>query len=547
MKRLWSERTSRSARRLTLAALLAALGVAGVGTYLAFAAGSPPPAPTISATPPNPTNQTSASFTYTDAQAVTKFQCSLDGGAFADCGTTRPSTKSYSGLAAGSHTFQVRAFQQQGNLTSSATSFSWVVDLTAPTLSGSSIVRSDANPTKATSLHWTVTFSEPVSNVGTGNFGLATSGIGGTAPTVAAAAPSGTAPARVWTVTVSTAGATGTNNGSIQLSLTSKGTIRDAAGNGLGGSVPISGQAYTFDTTAPTVAPTITAGPSGLVNSTSATFAFSGETGASFQCALESTASPATCTSPTTYSGLAQGAHTFYVRQLDAAGNVGTVFASRSWSIDSIPPTAPTLTLKPDDPNGDGIANFDWTDSDPSATSFNCSIENGQFTACPSTSDHLAHYIVDVSNDGTHQFAVRAYDTAGNFGETDYSWKVLHAVNVVVDGNADGLLYPGGPTRTIALTLHNPNNFPVTIYKITVTVSSSPAGCPASTNVDLQQSNVGNGSNPQTVTVPANTALTLPSSGAVTRPTISLLNLPSSQDACKNGTFTLSYLATGSK
>jgi hypothetical protein len=526
-----------------LAVLLGALGAAAGGVYLAFAANSPPPAPTITASPANPTNQTSATFTYTDSQAVTKFQCSLDGAAFADCGTTRPSSKTYTGLSAGVHTFQVRAFVQQGNLTSSATSYSWVVDLTAPTVS--SVARADANPTKATSLHWLVTFSEPVKNVTTANFGLVTSGIGGTAPSIASAAPSGSAPASSWTVTVSTNGTTGTNSGSIQLNLTSKGSIQDAAGNGLGGSVPVAGQAYTFDTTAPTVAPTITAGPSGLVNSTSATFAFSGETGASFQCALESTASPVACSSPTTYSGLAQGAHTFYVRQLDAAGNVGTVFASRSWSIDSIPPPAPVITVKPDDPNGDGIANFNWTESEP-GVSFKCSIENGQFTVCPAQDSYQAHYIVDVSNDGQHQFAVRAYDTAGNFREADYGWKVLHGVNVVADGNAAGLLYPGGPARTIALVLHNPNNFAVTINYINVTVKSSPAGCDGSAaSVDIQQSNVGNGPNPVTVTVPANSNLSLPS-GSATRPTIRLLD-NGNQDACKNGTFTLNYLAKGSK
>jgi hypothetical protein len=541
------KRTSRSARRFMLVALLAVLVAAVAGAYVAFAANTPPPAPTFSVTPANPTTQTSASFTYTDSQAVTKFQCSLDGAAFVDCGTTRPSTKSYSGLAGGSHTFQVRAFVQQGNQTSSATSFTWVVDLTAPTLSPSSIVRADANPTKAASLHWTVTFSEPVKNVATGNFGLVTGGLGGTAPTIATAVPIGSSPSSAWTVTVSTSGTTGSNSGSIQLSLTGKGTspnqIQDAAGNVLATTPPVQGQAYTFDTTAPTVAPTITAGPSGLVNSTSATFAFSGEAGASFQCALESTASPAGCASPTSYSGLTQGSHTFYVRQLDAAGNVGTVFANRSWSIDSIPPPPPVLTITPDDPNGDGIADFDWTETEAGVT-FNCSIENGSFTVCPSTPEHAAHYIVDVSNDGTHQFAVRAFDVAGNFSATSYTWKVLHAINVVVDGNAVGLLYPGGPTLPIALVLHNPNNFAVTIWIITVTISGSPDGCSAGTNIDLRQSDVGNGANSQTVTVPANTNLTLPSA---LRPTISLLNLPSSQDACKNGTFTLSYLAKGSK
>jgi large repetitive protein len=530
-------RATGSARRRWLVALLAVLVAGAVVAWVALAAGTPPPAPTITAGPANPTNQTSATFTYTDSQAVTKFQCSLDGGAFVDCGTTRPSSKSYSNLAAGSHTFQVRAFVQQGNLTSAATSYSWVIDRTAPTVL--SINRAGANPTNAASVSWTVTFSESVTGVAAGNFSLVSSGLSGT-PALTGVSGSGAS----WTVSASTGTGTPSGSGTLQLRLSSAGAIKDLAGNTLGGSLPVNGQTYTIDKTAPTTAPTITFGPSGLVNSTNATFAFTGETAATFQCALESTANPIACTSPTTYSGLAQGAHTFYVRQLDAAGNVGSVFASRSWSIDSIPPPAPVITYMPDDPNGDGIANFDWTESE-SGTTFKCSIENGQFTACPSTPDHMARYIVDVSNDGTHQFAVRAYDAAGNFGEADYSWKVLHAVNVVADGDADGLLYPGGPTRTIALTLHNPNNFPVTINYINVTVKSSPTGCDASSNLVIAQSNVGNGTNPVTVTVPANSNLTLPS-GSATRPTIRMLN-NGNQDACKNGTFTLSYLATGSK
>jgi hypothetical protein len=533
-----SGRASRSARRLLLVALLCVLVAGGAAAWVAFAAGSPPPAPTISAGPANPTNQTSASFTYTDAQAVTKFQCSLDGGSFADCGTSRPSTKSYSGLAAGSHTFQVRAFVQQGNLTSAATSYSWVIDRTAPTVL--SISRAGSNPTNAASVAWTVTFSESVTGGATGNFSLTASGLSGT-PAVTGVTGSGA----TRTVTASTGTGTPSGSGTLQLKLSSATGIADLAGNGLGGSLPVNGQTYTIDKVAPTVAPTITSGPSALVNSSKATFAFTGEAGASFQCALESTASPVACPSPTSYTGLADGAHTFYVRQVDAAGNVGTAFASWSWSIDTLPPLAPVLGTKPDDPNGDGIANFDWTDTDSSVTSYKCSLENGPFLDCTGgTTPTSARYIVDVSNDGTHQFAVRAYDAAGNFSTTSYSWKVLHAVNVVVDGNADGLLYPGGPTRTLVLVLHNPNNFAVTISFIGVTVSASPTGCSYTTNIDLQQSNVGNGSNQQTVTVPANTNVTLP---AANRPTIGLLNLASSQDACKDHAFTLSYTAKGSK
>ncbi len=100
----------------------------------------------------------SASFTYSDTDSIQKFQCSLDNAAFADCGTTNPATKSpaYSGLAAGSHAFQVRAVNANG--TASATSYTWVVDLTPPTVA--SINRAAASPTNAATVSWTVTFSE---------------------------------------------------------------------------------------------------------------------------------------------------------------------------------------------------------------------------------------------------------------------------------------------------------------------------------------------------------------------------------------------------
>ena len=407
-----SQRTTKSARLLKPAALLSVLIVSGIAAWTALAAS---PAPAITSSPSNPTNALSASFTYTLSGAAS-FRCRMDSAPFVTCAKTGIT---YSGLSAGSHTFQVEGADKNGKANSPAASYSWVIDRTAPG------------------------------------------------------------------------------------------------------------------------APAITAGPSGLVNSSSATFAFSGETGAKFQCALESSANPVACTSPASYSGLAQGSHTFYVRQIDAAGNVGALFASRSWTIDSVAPPAPVLGTKPDDPNGDGIANFDWTDAESGVT-FRCSLENKAPTTCTSP----VRTIVDVSNDGQHQFSVSPVDAAGNTSTTTYTWKVLKAVNVVVDGDADGLLYPGGPARRLVLTLHNPNNFPVVISSINASVSSSPAGCPATTNLAIQQSNVGNGASPQTVTVPSNQNLTLPAASA---PTIRLLDTGVNQDACKNGSFQFSYLSKGTK
>ena len=89
------------------------------------------------------------------------------------------------------------------------------------------------------------------------------------------------------------------------------------------------------DTAAPDTA--IDAGPSGTTTSTSASFAFSAtETGSSFECRLDGGAFTP-CSSPKAYSSLSAGAHTFQVRAIDAAGNVDQTPASRSWTVDAVP------------------------------------------------------------------------------------------------------------------------------------------------------------------------------------------------------------------
>ena len=83
---------------------------------------------------------------------------------------------------------------------------------------------------------------------------------------------------------------------------------------------------------------TIDSHPSNPSNSSSATFAFSGSDSgsgvASFQCSLDN-GSPATCTSPQSYSNLANGSHTFMVRAFNNVGNADPTPASFTWTIDT--------------------------------------------------------------------------------------------------------------------------------------------------------------------------------------------------------------------
>ena len=85
-----------------------------------------------------------------------------------------------------------------------------------------------------------------------------------------------------------------------------------------------------------------------------ASFSFSGtDTGgtgvAGFECELDG-GGFAACTSPTSYSALSDGEHTFKVRAIDGAGNVDASPASFSWSVDATPATGNPRPPQPPQP-----------------------------------------------------------------------------------------------------------------------------------------------------------------------------------------------------
>jgi hypothetical protein len=143
-----------------------------------------------------------------------------------------------------------------------------------------------------------------------------------------------------------------------------------------------------------------------LTTQTSASFSFTGEAGATFQCALDGAAFGA-CTSPKAYSGLADGSHTFQVRQTDTAGNTGPA-ASRNWTIDTAAPAAPTITSGPSGLTNQASASFSFTGE--AGASLECSLDGAGFAACASPKAYAG------LSDSPHTFQVRQTDTAGNTG-----------------------------------------------------------------------------------------------------------------------------------
>ena len=89
---------------------------------------TPPPIPVLTVTPSTLSGD-AATFAYTEAETTATVECRLDSATFADC----ENPTSYTGLSAGAHTFQARAIDTVGNV-SSSTTHAWTVDLSIPTV-----------------------------------------------------------------------------------------------------------------------------------------------------------------------------------------------------------------------------------------------------------------------------------------------------------------------------------------------------------------------------------------------------------------------------
>ena len=251
-----------------------------------------PPAPTITSKPANPTFDTTATFTFSDSLAGVTFQCRLDSASFATC----KSPKSYPGpLLAGAHTFRVRAVS--GRWTSGQTTYSWTVSKPpAP-----SLTTAPPNPTSGRAA--TFAFTDSLAGV---KFQCRLD---------SAALAACTSPVKY-------AGPLALGNH----------TFGVQAVNGAGTSAQTTFTWTISTTAAPPATPTITAQPASSTTDTTATFSFT-DTAAnvSYSCKLDGAAF-VPCTSPTTYSSLALGGHTFAVIVTDAAGATSAP-ATYTWTI----------------------------------------------------------------------------------------------------------------------------------------------------------------------------------------------------------------------
>lgn len=167
-------------------------------------------------------------------------------------------------------------------------------------------------------------------------------------------------------------------------------------------------QTYNFNPLPDTV---IDSAPPATANSSSAAFAFHATLpDGTFVCTLDGAAS-VSCTSPTTYTNLTDGAHTFSV-QATAGGATDPVPAAYSWTIDTQAPTQPTGAAAV--AASSALVNLIWNASNDSngVTAYDISRNGTPLTTVAGTMTSYSDTGVVAST--TYQYTVTARDAAGN-------------------------------------------------------------------------------------------------------------------------------------
>ena len=164
---------------------------------------------------------------------------------------------------------------------------------------------------------------------------------------------------------------------------------------------------------------TIDTGPSGSLSDTSAAFTFSSdEAGSTFECRLDGGAFAA-CSSPTSYSGLVDGSHTFQVRAIDPALRTDATPASRTWTVDTVAADT-TITIAPAASTNSTSASFSFT-RERRRPELRVQARRGRLQPPARAPRSYASL-----TEGSHTFSVRARDAAGNRDATPatHTWTV---------------------------------------------------------------------------------------------------------------------------
>jgi hypothetical protein len=173
---------------------------------------------------------------------------------------------------------------------------------------------------------------------------------------------------------------------------------------------------------------TISSAPAALTSNTGATFAFNAGTaqGMVYECRLIGRSSVwETCSSPKSYSGLADGTYTFEVHAQQVIGQFRgdvTAVTRHTFRVDT---TAPTVNvIFPDQGELTGPSPGIRMAASESGTTLQCRIDGAPFQACDTTR------VFSGLAEGEHTFEAFATDAAGNVGPV-----LRRTFQVVAGGN----------------------------------------------------------------------------------------------------------------
>jgi len=169
--------------------------------------------------------------------------------------------------------------------------------------------------------------------------------------------------------------------------------------------------------------PVVSSSQANPTNQTTRPFTFTGETGATFLCSLDSAAFSA-CSTPYTTPHLADGGHVLAVKQV-ARNGLASSATSVGWDVDTVVPGTPVINSGPSGPVSASDNTFTFSDPTSGATVFECEITPpGNLSDCSSGS-----YDTGSLADGSYTFHVFGKDAAGNQSpEATQSFTINHTL-----------------------------------------------------------------------------------------------------------------------
>ncbi|MFN2524458.1 MAG: hypothetical protein ABR614_14235 [Mycobacteriales bacterium] len=384
--------------------------VGGSATSVDYFLDTTPPAgiPTVSSNLPTTGNVTSGSYSIMGPNEAFTAECQLrrDGAVvspWASC--TFPKAVAFSGD--GSYVLDVRLTDPYKNTGAEGHSAAYLLDTKLPTLP---VVTVPTSPSSNAAPVFGVVIDADTSG---------TCELRRGSTVVAPASPCSTS----YTAALST-------DGDYVLTVVSK----DAAGNTATGS----STAYTFDTTPPT-APVVT-GPAGPSQNRNPVFSWTGELGATAECAAAKDGATAggwvACSSPYAPTLPADGTWMLSVRLSDAARNVGPAGTSGGYVLDTTAPATPVVT--PPQTPGRNLSPS-WSAVTEAGSTTECRF-TGQLDFTPCT----LPLTTPVTVDGEYVLSVRSTDVAGNVSAVGTGTYVLDTTAPP----APVVTQPSGPGRS---------------------------------------------------------------------------------------------------